>query len=227
MTRLNRFQMAWRAAQDIRDGMIVNLGIGIPVLAGDYVPAGRDVFIQSENGILGCGPMASPDAADPDLVDAGSRRITLRPGASIVDSTWSFAMIRGGHIDVTVLGAFEVAANGDLANWDMRVPNKGPLVGGAMDLAACAREVWVIMEHTTRHGGPRLLEACALPLTAVRCVSRIYTDLAVVDVTADGFVVREILDGLTREDLQARSGAKLAFASDCGVLRAPAIEEAA
>jgi 3-oxoadipate CoA-transferase beta subunit len=109
----------------------------------------------------------------------------------------------------------------------MRVPNKGPLVGGAMDLAACAREVWVIMEHTTRHGGPRLLEACALPLTAVRCVSRIYTDLAVVDVTADGFVVREILDGLTREDLQARSGAKLAFASDCGVLRAPAIEEAA
>jgi 3-oxoadipate CoA-transferase beta subunit len=227
MTRLNRFQMAWRAAQDIRDGMIVNLGIGIPVLAGDYVPAGRDVFIQSENGILGCGPMASPDAADPDLVDAGSRRITLRPGASIVDSAWSFAMIRGGHIDVTVLGAFEVAANGDLANWDMRVPNKGPLVGGAMDLAACAREVWVIMEHTTRHGGPRLLEACALPLTAVRCVSRIYTDLAVVDVTADGFVVREILDGLTREDLQARSGAKLAFASDCGVLRAPAIEEVA
>ena len=225
MTPLNRFQMAWRAAQDIQDGMVVNLGIGIPVLAGDYVPAGRDVFIQAENGVLGCGPLATPEAADADLVDAGSRRITLRPGAAIVDSTWSFAMIRGGHIDVTVLGAFEVAANGDLANWDMRVPNKGPLVGGAMDLAACARAVWVIMEHTTRQGGPRLRAACALPLTAVRCVTRIYTDLAVVDVTAGGFLVREMVEGMDREELQARSGAPLAFAPDCGVLRAPLIGE--
>jgi 3-oxoadipate CoA-transferase beta subunit len=225
MTPLNRFQMAWRAAQDIQDGMVVNLGIGIPVLAGDYVPDGRDVFIQSENGILGCGPLATPDQAHPDLVDAGSRRITLRPGASIVDSASSFAMIRGGHIDVTVLGAFEVAANGDLANWDMRVPDKGPLVGGAMDLAACAREVWVIMEHTTRQGGARLRETCSLPLTAVRCVKRIYTDLAVVDVTADGFVVREILQEMSRDELQARSGAHLTFASDCGVLRAPPLGE--
>jgi len=225
MTPLNRFQMAWRAAQDIQDGMVVNLGIGIPVLAGDYVPAGRDVFIQAENGIVGCGPLATPEAADADLVDAGSRRITLRPGAAIVDSTWSFAMIRGGHIDVTVLGAFEVAASGDLANWDMRVPNKGPLVGGAMDLAACARAVWVIMEHTTRQGGARLRAACSLPLTAVRCVKRIYTDLAVVDVTADGFLAREMLDGLNRDELQARSGATLAFAPDCGVLRAQPIEE--
>jgi 3-oxoadipate CoA-transferase beta subunit len=149
MTPLSRFQMAWRAAQDIQDGMVVNLGIGIPVLVGDYVPKSRDVFIQAKNGIVGCGPLATPDEADADLVDAGSRRITLRPGASIVDSAWSFAIIRGGHIDVTVLGAFEVAANGDLANWDMRAPNKGPLVGGAMDLAACARAVWVIMEHNT------------------------------------------------------------------------------
>jgi 3-oxoadipate CoA-transferase beta subunit len=225
MTPLNRFQMAWRAAQDIEDGMVVNLGIGIPVLAGDYVPVGREVFIQSENGIVGCGPLAAPDAADADLVDAGSRRITLRTGAAIVDSAWSFAMIRGGHIDVTVLGAFEVAANGDLANWDMRVPNKGPLVGGAMDLAACARAVWVIMEHNTRQGGARLREACSLPLTAVRCVKRIYTDIAVVDVTPDGFVVREVLDGMRRDELQARSGAMLAFAADCGVLRAPPIEE--
>jgi 3-oxoadipate CoA-transferase beta subunit len=124
-----------------------------------------------------------------------------------------------------LLGAFEVAANGDLANWDMRVPNKGPLVGGAMDLAACARAVWVIMEHNTRQGGARLRETCALPLTAVRCVKRIYTDLAVVDVTPDGFLVREILDGITRDELQARSGARLAFAPDCGVLRAPPIEE--
>ena len=225
MTPLNRFQMAWRAAQDIEDGMVVNLGIGIPVLAGDYVPAGRDVFIQSENGIVGCGPLAAPGEADADLVDAGSRRITLRPGAAIVDSAWSFAMIRGGHIDVTVLGAFEVAANGDLANWDMRMPNKGPLVGGAMDLAACARAVWVIMEHTTRQGGARLRAACSLPLTAVRCVKRIYTDLAVVDVTRDGFLVREILHGLDRDELRRRSGAPLAFAPDCGVLRAPPIEE--
>src|SRR5207249_12107211 len=168
---------------DIRDGMVVSLGRGMPVAVADHVPPGTDLFIHSENGIVGVGPLASPERADPDLVDASSRRITLRPGAAIVDSTWSFAMIRGGHIDVTILGAFEVAANGDLANWDMRLSNKGPLVGGAMDLAACAREVRVIMEHVTRKGAPRLLEKCALPLTAVRCVSRVYTDLAVVDVT--------------------------------------------
>jgi len=224
MTPFNRLQMAWRAAQDIQDGMVVNLGIGIPVLAGDYVPKDRDVFIQAENGILGCGPLATPDQADADLVDAGSRRITLRPGAAIVDSTASFAMIRGGHIEVTVLGALEVAANGDLANWDMRVPNKGPLVGGAMDLAACARAVWVIMEHTTRQGGARLRATCSLPLTAVRCVKRIYTDLAVVDVTPSGFLVRKILDGISRDELQARSGAPLTFAPGCAALCAPLIE---
>src|SRR5689334_1116787 len=160
MSALNRLQIAWRAAQDIRDGEVVNLGIGLPVHCSDYLPAGIDVTLQSENGVIGVGPLAPKDKADTDLVDAGSRRITLRPGASIVDSSWSFAMIRGGHIDVTILGAFEVAANGDLANWDMRLPNKGPLVGGAMDLAACARAVWVIMEHNTRSGGPRLRDAC-------------------------------------------------------------------
>src|SRR5215467_5154709 len=170
MTPLNRRQMAWRAAQDIRDGMVVNLGMGMPVHVADYVPDGVDLFIHSENGVVGAGPLASAERADPDLVDASSRRITLRAGAAIVDSAWSFAMIRGGHIDVTILGAFEVARNGDLANWDMRLPNKGPLVGGAMDLAACARAVWVIMEHVTRKSAPRLLEACTLPLTAVRCV---------------------------------------------------------
>ena len=145
MQPLNRLQIAWRAAQDIDDGMLVNLGMGMPVSVADYLRSGSDVFIQSENGVIGAGPVASPERADPDLVDASSRRITLRPGAAIVDSVWSFAMIRGGHIDVTILGAFEVAANGDLANWDMRLPNKGPLVGGAMDLAAGARAVWVIM----------------------------------------------------------------------------------
>jgi 3-oxoadipate CoA-transferase beta subunit len=223
MTPLNRLQITWRAAQDIQDGQVVNLGIGLPVHCSDYLRSGIDVIIQAENGVIGAGPLAAKDKADSDLVDAGSRRITLNPGASIVDSSWSFAMIRGGHIDVTILGAFEVAANGDLANWDMRVPNRGPLVGGAMDLAASARHVWVIMEHTTRKGGPRLLEKCALPLTAVRCVSRVYTDLAVVDVTPHGFLVREMVDGMSRDELQAKSGAPLSFAADCKALKAPLI----
>lgn len=228
MQPLSRTQMAWRAAQDIREGMLVNLGLGLPVMVADHVPPDREVFFQSENGVIGVGPEAAAAAADPDLVDAGSRRITLRPGASIVDSSWSFGMIRGGHIDVTVLGAFEVAANGDLANWDMRVPNRGPLVGGAMDLAACARSVWVLMEHNTRDGGARLLERCRLPLTAVGCVRRVFTDLAVLDVdpgeagAGAGFTVREMVPGLEREALQARTGAPLRFAADCAVLSTPA-----
>jgi len=223
---LNRRQMASRAAQDIGDALLVNLGIGMPVHAADFLKPDLDVFIQAENGVIGAGPLAAADKADPDLVDASSRRITLRPGASIVDSAWSFAMIRGGHIDITILGAFEVAANGDLANWDMRVRDKGPLVGGAMDLAACARAVWVIMEHNTRKGDPRLLERCTLPLTAVRCVKRVFTDLAVVDVTPSGFVVRDILDGLTRAQLQERTGAPLSFAPDCRVLAPPPLPDA-
>src|SRR5499433_2535162 len=212
MQPLNRRQMAWRAAQDIGNGLLVNLGMGVPVHVADYLRPEADIFIQAENGVIGAGPLAPPQRADSDLVDASSRRITLRPGASIVDSTWSFAMIRGGHIDVTILGAFEVAANGDLANWDMRVPNRGPLVGGAMDLAACAREVRVIMEHMTRKGTPRLVETCTLPLTAVRCVKRVYTDLAVVDITQAGMVVREMLEGLSETDLRQRTGAALTFA---------------
>ena len=225
MQPLNRRQMAWRAAQDLSDGMVVNLGMGMPVHVADYVPPEVDLFIHSENGVVGAGPLAAPDRADPDLVDASSRRITLRPGASIVDSSWSFAMIRGGHIDVTILGAFEVARNGDLANWDMRVPHKGPLVGGAMDLAACARAVWVIMEHNTRQGTPRLRDACSLPLTAVKCVRRIYTDVAVVEVTPAGFLVREVLHGIDQAALQARSGSPLTFANDCRPLTAPLIAD--
>ena len=225
MQPLNRLQMAWRAAQDLRDGMVVNLGMGMPVAVSDYLPEDVELFIHSENGVVGAGPLAAPERQDPDLVDASSRRITLRPGASIVDSSWSFAMIRGGHIDVTILGAFQVAANGDLANWDMRLPNKGPLVGGAMDLGACARAVHVIMEHCTRGGEPRLLESCTLPLTAVRCVRRVYTDFAVVDVTPSGIVVREMIDGLDEPELQARSGAPLTFAADLKPLRAPALAD--
>src|SRR6266702_1349186 len=223
MQPLNRLQLAWRAAQDISDGMVVNLGLGMPVHVTDYLRPDVDVFIQSENGVIGAGPLATPERVDADLVDAGSRRITLRPGASIVDSSWSFAMIRGGHIDVSILGAFEVAANGDLANWDMRLPNKGPLVGGGMDLAACARSVWIIMEHVTRQGAPRLLDTCTLPLTAVRCVKRVYTDLSVIDITSAGMVVREMLGDLSEADLRARTGAPLTFASDCRPLKAPAI----
>ena len=220
---LNRLQAAWRAAQDIGEGMVVNLGLGMPLHVADYLRPEVDVFIQSENGVIGVGPLAPAERIDTDLVDAGSRRITLRPGASIVDSSWSFAMIRGGHVDVTILGAFEVAANGDLANWDMRLPNKGPLVGGAMDLAVGARAVWVIMEHMTRKSTPRLVETCTLPLTAVRCVKRVYTDLAVVDIGHDGMVVREMLDGMTEADLLARTGAPLVFAPNCRPLVAPPI----
>jgi 3-oxoadipate CoA-transferase, beta subunit len=225
MQPLNRRQMAWRAGQDIDTGLLVNLGMGMPVHVADYLRPEVDVFIQAENGVIGAGPLATSNNADPDLVDASSRRITLRPGAVIVDSAWSFAMIRGGHIDITILGAFEVATNGDLANWDMRVPDKGPLVGGAMDLAACAREVWVIMEHNTRKGGPRLLQTCTLPLTATRCVTRVYTDLAVVDVTPAGFVVRDIVDGLTQAQLRERTGAPLTFAQDCRVMAPPPLPD--
>jgi len=226
MKPLNRRQMAWRAAQDVEDGSVVNLGLGMPLFVADYLPADRDVFIHSENGVIGVGPLASSNMADSDLVDAGSRQITLRRGAAIVDSAWSFGMIRGGHIDVTVLGAFEVAANGDLANWDMRVPDKGPLVGGAMDLAACARSVWIVMEHNTRSGGPRLVKACTLPLTAKRCVKRIYTDIAVITVEPSGMLVHEIVEGVSRDELQKRTGAPLSFAPGCRTLTAPDIADA-
>jgi 3-oxoadipate CoA-transferase beta subunit len=221
---LNRLQIAWRAAQDIGDGMVVNLGMGMPVAVADYLRPGADVFIHSENGVIGAGPLAAPEQADRDLVDAGSRRITLRPGAAIIDSSWSFAAIRGGHIDVAILGAFEVAANGDLANWDMRLAGKGPLIGGAMDLASCARAVWVIMDHVTRAGAPRLLETCTLPLTAVRCVKRVYTDLAVVDITLGGMLVREMIEGLSEAELRTHTGAALSFAPDCRLLTAPPLE---
>ena len=164
MSALNRLQITWRAAQDITDGQVVNLGIGLPVHCSDYLRPEVDVILQSENGVIGVGPLAEKDKADTDLVDAGSRRITLRPGASIVDSSWSFAMIRGGHIDVTILGAFEVAANGDLANWDMRVPNRGPLVGGAMDLAG-------LRARGARHHGARDAQGRAAAVGKVRAAA--------------------------------------------------------
>jgi 3-oxoadipate CoA-transferase, beta subunit len=204
---------------------VVNLGIGMPVHVADYLRPDIDVFIQAENGVIGAGPLAPPERSDSDLVDAGSRRITLRPGASIIDSASSFAMIRGGHIDVTILGAFEVGVNGDLANWDMRSRNKGPLVGGAMDLAAGAQAVWVMMEHTRRDGLPRLLERCTLPLTAVGCVTDVYTDLAVLKVTPAGFLVREMLVGLGETTLRERTAAPLVLAPDCRPLTTPPLAD--
>ncbi|MDC0361267.1 3-oxoacid CoA-transferase subunit B [Alphaproteobacteria bacterium] len=218
---LSRNQIAWRAAQDLEEGMVVNLGIGMPVLASSYAPAGREVIYQSENGIVGVGPEAEAGHADPDLVDAGSRNVTLASGGTVIDSAGAFAMIRGGHIDVTLLGGFEVAANGDLANWDAQVPNKGQLVGGAMDLAFGAKAVRVMMQHNTKSGGPRLLKKCSLPLTAPGCVTRIYTDLAVVDVTAQGFVVQEILAGMSKDELQAKTEAPLKYSNDLKALEAP------
>lgn len=218
---LSRNQIAWRAAQDLEEGMVVNLGIGMPVLASSYAPAGREVIYQSENGIVGVGLEAEAGHADPDLVDAGSRNVTLAAGGTVIDSAGAFAMIRGGHIDVTLLGGFEVAANGDLANWDAQVPNKGQLVGGAMDLAFGAKAVRVMMQHNTKSGGPRLLKKCSLPLTAPGCVTRIYTDLAVVDVMAQGFVVQEILAGMSKDELQAKTEAPLKYSNDLKALEAP------
>lgn len=224
---LTREQMAWRAAQDLPDGAYVNLGLGMPVLAASYAPGDRDIFFQSENGILGVGPLPAAGSGDRELVDAGSRIVTLRAGAAIFDSAASFAMIRGGHLDITILGAYQVASNGDLANWDAQIPDKGPLVGGAMDLAVGAKSVHIIMRHSKNDGTPRLVETCSYPLTAAGVVKRIYTDLAVIDVTPGGFVAREILAGLDREDLAASTGAALEFAADCRDLVAPELDSGA
>lgn len=218
---LTRDQMAWRAAQDIADGAYVNLGLGMPVLVANYLPTDRVVMLHSENGIVGIGRAADDANADPDLVDAGGQRITLCPGAALTDSLGAFTMINGGHIDVTMLGAFQVAVNGDLANWDARQPGKGPLVGGAMDLATNAKEVRIIMGHTTRQGESRLVMTCDYPLTAPHVVRRIYTDLAMLEVAESGFVAREMLEGLSGEELQAKTGAPLTIAPDCATLRAP------
>lgn len=219
--RLTRNQMAWRAAQDVAGGSYVNLGIGIPTLVGNYIPEDRSVMLQSENGILGIGPAPAKDEIDPYLVDAGGQHVSLAYGGMLTDSIGAFTMITGGHIDLTLLGAFQVAENGDFANWDAKLPNKGPLVGGAMDLAAGARDVRLVMAHTTREGEPRLVEQCSYPLTARGRASRVYTDLAVIDVTEAGFVVREIVEGVSRDALAAKTGAPLAFAADCKTLAAP------
>lgn len=222
-TPLTRNQLAWRAAQDIADRSYVNLGIGIPVLVANHIPKNRAVMLQSENGILGIGPAPDEAETDPYFVDAGGQNVSLGEGGMLTDSAGAFTMITGGHLDLTLLGCFQIADNGDFANWDARLPNKGPLVGGAMDLAAGARDVRLIMAHTTRQGEPRLVETCTYPLTARGRASRVYTDLAVVDVTADGFLVREMVDGLGKEELAAKTGAPFEIAADCVSLTAPNI----
>jgi 3-oxoadipate CoA-transferase beta subunit len=223
MTPLSRRQMAWRAAQDIPDGTYVNLGIGLPTLVSDFIPSGREVVFHSENGILGMGPAPRPGEEDPDLINAGKGLTTLVPGGCFFHHNDAFLMIRGGHVDLSLLGAFEVSGEGDVANWATNDPHFPPGVGGAMDLAVGAKEVRVLVEHTGKDGTPRIRRHCTYPLTGARCVKRIYTNLAVLDVTPDGLVVREMVEGMDLDALQALTEPALRLANDWRPLQAPAV----
>jgi 3-oxoadipate CoA-transferase beta subunit len=223
MKPLTRRQMAWRAAQDITEGAYVNLGIGLPTLVSDFIPADREVVVHSENGILGMGGAPRPGEEDPDLINAGKGLTTLLPGGSYFHHNDAFLMIRGCHLDLSIMGAFEVSEAGDLANWTTDDPTFAPGVGGAMDLAAGAREVRALFEHTTREGEARIRKTCRYPLTAPRCVKRVYTNLAVIDITRDGMVVREMVEGMDLAALQAVTEPDLALANDWRRLVAPAV----
>jgi len=213
MKRLTRDQMAARVARDIPGGAYVNLGIGLPTMVANHIPPEREVFLHSENGILGMGPAPAPGEEDWDLVNAGKQPVTLLTGGAFFHHADSFGMMRGGHLDICVLGGFQVSAGGDLANWHTGAPDAIPAVGGAMDLAIGARRVFVMMEHQTKSGEHKIVPRCSYPLTGVGCVSRIYTDLAVIDVTPQGLVAIEWVEGLSFEQLCAMTGAPLARAS--------------
>tara|TARA_B100000579_G_C22489399_1_gene691696 strand:+ start:70 stop:738 length:669 start_codon:yes stop_codon:yes gene_type:complete len=206
---LSRDEMAKQLAQDIPSGSYVNLGIGIPELVAKYVPEGREFIYHTENGLLGMGPSPLEGKGDPELINAGKKQVTALPGAAYFHHADSFAMIRGGHLDLCVLGALQVSSTGDLANWSTGAPDAIPAVGGAMDLVAGVKKIFVLTQHTTRDGEPKLVETCSYPLTGVGVVNRIYTDLAIVDLTSDGFQLIELSPGFEFDYVQERTGAEL------------------
>ncbi|WP_300597164.1 CoA transferase subunit B [Niabella sp.] len=215
---LTKQQIAQRIAQELKDGYYVNLGIGIPTLVANYIPEGIEVVLQSENGMLGMGPFPKKGMADPDLINAGKQTVTLLSGGVYFDSATSFAMIRGGHIDLTVLGAFEVSDTGDIASW--KIPGKMVKgMGGAMDLVAAAKNIIVAMQHTSKDGQSKLLKQCTLPLTGVKCIKKIVTDLAVLDVTDEGFVLLERAPGVSVEDIQKATEGRLVVKGDIPEIR--------
>jgi len=209
MQRLNRDQMAARVARDIPEGACVNLGIGLPTLVANHLPRSREILLHSENGVLGMGPAPAAGEEDYDLINASKDPVTLLPGGAFFHHADSFGMMRGGHLDICVLGAFQVSVKGDLANWHTGAPDAIPAVGGAMDLAIGAKQVFVMMEHLTKSGQSKIVERCTYPLTGMACVNRIYTDLAVLDVTLQGLRVREMIEGLSLEELTRLTGVAL------------------
>ena len=217
--KLSADDIAIRVAQDIAEGSYVNLGIGMPMLVGNHIPDGKEFILHTENGMLGMGPAMPEGEEDWDLINAGKQGVSILPGGSFFHHADSFAMIRGGHIDISILGAYEVAKNGDIANWDIPGP-RPPAVGGAMDLVAGAKQVWVMFSsHVSKAGAPKIVENCSLPLTGVNCVDRIYSDLAIIERRDDTLTVTGIVEGLTQEELQKKTGARLNFADDCERLK--------
>ncbi len=223
--KLTRTDIARLVADDIPDGSYVNLGIGLPTLVAKQLTSDKEIILHSENGILGMGPRDPSLAPDIDLVNASKEHVGLIPGAAVFDSSLSFAMMRGGHLDLTVLGAFQVSASGDLANWQTDEADAIPGVGGAMDLAVGARRVYIMMEHASRSGAPKIVERCTFPITASAVVDRIYTDLAIIDITNEGLIVRGKVSGISLEELQTITGAPIREASDCLTLKSTTAEE--
>ena len=209
MKRFTRDEMAQRVARDIPEGAYVNLGIGLPTMVGNHLDRSKEIFLHSENGLLGMGPAPAPGDEDEDLINAGKQPVTLLTGGAFFHHADSFAMMRGGHLDICVLGAFQVSERGDLANWHTGAPDAIPAVGGAMDLAIGAKKVFVMMEHQTKSGESKIVPACTYPLTGVGCVSRIYTDLATIDVTPEGLLVIDMIEGLALDALQQMTGVQL------------------